>query len=1631
MKRSEPTTGIRIRLLSMLLVCVMVLAMIPDAASAAEPTADEIEQAVQSKLLELYQDVWVEGDPTSSSPDQYQIYPVPQEISYPGGDAMTLPDAVKVAAPDTITQETKDYLNEVLGEHGHSAQFVAENDQTADLFLGLVGDGSAAASALSSVPSEHYNNTDAYALSVSGGKVSIVSKDSRGIYYGVATLNMMLSSLEGERLVPVLIKDYASIPLRGIVEGFYGGFTEEQRREQIRFCRDVKMNIFIYASKTDPYHHEEWEQLYPPEEIAYFEDLVQIGKESNVDFSWSVHTGTFFRSYNSSNSATQIQQLKDKFQQMIDIGVRQFAILNDDFGSGSTADVVYVVNEMNSWLTGQGFPPLIYCPQNYNNSWANGNGKREITGLTDLDDDIMLFWTGRDVNSPFWQDSINYVVDNTTDPDDPSSHQTPVFWVNYPCNEHAKSGLLLGSAKYYLKDDITGLGGAVSNPIFFAETSKVAYFQLANYFWNVHDVEANADYVWEQSFKYLQPEVYDAYFTIARNACEAPGSTRIAGQIDESAYIADALEQVKSAALNRTLLTDPTAYDHAITLLAELRHIQDAVETFQQDCKNEALKTELANPGSLGGESGEGWLHALDNMAKTAEALLLAELEMCKSNPSDDIIYRNFSIATAELSSYQARTYLFPHGNNVRPAVKAGTKRILPFVNALMSDVEARADQIIGTIEVEIPANRIYTNISSLSRMPLTIVGDEFSVRGLLDVTMQQGDYVGIKMDGIAEISQVDLEGTAIEGLTLQYSYHGDSWTDITAGTLDAPILARYLRLANLSSQPKTINLSRLAAVVENRKVEAKVSDTNITNLKENDWPQMLDGNESTYVWTGKNQAAGDYFTIDLGKALPLGEIQFITADGTPRIYYAEVSISTDNKAFTPIGTINDDGVIDPPYRKYTVNANQQVGRYIRLKNTGAATAYMKIHEVSIGYDDSGRTPSELISVPMGDGPEAVMDGNLSTVFRLDGTTETRMTIHVTDNTDVDSILLLTAGISNAAVSVEDVSGQIHSLGTAAQSLNRFSSLPANGIHTIYLDFPQGTPAVINELLLTYGSQVDDVGEAVDNIYLNEGESADSTEEVNLALKRSAEASGVEANTSYTADLAVDGNADTRWASQTNSGDRWILVDLGEDINLISSFNISYHAKVYPISYEIQMSNDKTNWVTVKTLNNQTGSSNITNTATLDKPVAARYVRLFFGGDGNMNPNAAVKGISIKELEVLGVRRTTSMIYMGVTQPEPVTVDVGAPVELPTLLDATISDGMNAAETEISVLPTWTPSTISTQQEGIIDATSPLPTGRFLYNTKKLSAQFTVVVGSGGLTNSNLALNQPADASGEELVSGQPQKASYAVDGSDASRWSSGIMRQGNAQATDQWLSVDLGTRPVLIKEMDVKFHLKVWPTEFYVEASNDNQNWVRIDTRTRAASNETDIVESFTFNTPISARYLRLYFPSGSLNPNSSTGATGVSVKEWIVTGDRFLNAITYTGISDTFEDKTVDNSATVKDLDLPPLLNVTWQTAEGVSEQVQVVGQWDTQGFDTLQNQTIALTVSPPTSSMYQNPQNLSASMNVTKGVPGDAPVVTTTTLGSGKVNEPYSESLSATGETPITWSISSGNLPAGLSL
>ena len=221
---------------------------------------------------------WQEGDAYSVSEDAYQIYPGPQSVDYTGseGAAFVLPDEVAVVAGENIDEPTLDYLEEVLGEYGRTGQPAEKAEGEGNIVIGVLGTGDQADLWFQEkgLDTEVFDQPDAYALYAEEGNIYILGKDTDAAFRGVATLKMMFSSFAGERFLPVRILDYASIDARGYIEGFYGGWTHEQRKSLMEFTRDIKMNIYVYASKTDPYHTSKWAELYPDDMIGEFRELI-------------------------------------------------------------------------------------------------------------------------------------------------------------------------------------------------------------------------------------------------------------------------------------------------------------------------------------------------------------------------------------------------------------------------------------------------------------------------------------------------------------------------------------------------------------------------------------------------------------------------------------------------------------------------------------------------------------------------------------------------------------------------------------------------------------------------------------------------------------------------------------------------------------------------------------------------------------------------------------------------------------------------------------------------------------------------------------------------------------------------------------------------------------------------------------------------------------------------------------------------------------------------------------------------------------------------------------------------------------------------------------------------------------
>ena len=169
---------------------------------------------------------------------------------------------------------------------------------------------------------------------------------------------------------------------------------------------------------------------------------------------------------------------------------------------------------------------------------------------------------------------------------------------------------------------------------------------------------------------------------------------------------------------------------------------------------------------------------------------------------------------------------------------------------------------------------------------------------------------------------------------------------------------------------------------------------------------------------------------------------------------------------------------------------------------------------------------------------------------------------------------------------------------------------------------------------------------------------------------------------------------------------------------------------------------------------------------------------------------------------------------------------------------------------------------------------------------------------------------------------------------------------------------------------------------------------------------------------------------PGGVINPNGVSLDVTVSITVLAATSaDKTLVSVTspapITGVAN-------GTAKTASALGLPTLVTLV---TDGGNVSADVDWDVDASAYDPSitaeQTFTIGGTVTLPSGVINPNGVSLDVTVSVTVLAASTPPVITTTTLPNGSMGMTYSQILAATGDTPIAWTIDSGNLPDGLTL
>lgn len=365
------------------------------------------------------------------------------------------------------------------------------------LLIGEVGD-KAVKAYRKQVPA----HAEGYLLSVEPDRVVIAGRDGAGTYYGVQTF---LKLWQQQNVMQCRIEDWPSVDCRGVIEGFYGNpWSHKDRLRQFEFYGCNKLNIYVYGPKDDPYHRAHWRDPYPQDEAARLKELVQEAHRNKVQFVWAVHPGGDIQ-WNLKDSMAVCQKL----EWMYELGVRTFAVFFDDiWGEGSKADkqaglLNYVTD--NFVRKHSDVQPLIMCPTQYNKAWSGGDYLSTLG--TRMYPEVRVMWTGNSVVDMIERDDMEWI--------NKQLGRKAFIWLNYPVNDYCQSRMLMGKTYGNGLDINEMVSGFCSNPMEYAEASKVSLYSIADYTWNMPQYDAVRS--WQQAITELMPTASEPFRWFCEN----------------------------------------------------------------------------------------------------------------------------------------------------------------------------------------------------------------------------------------------------------------------------------------------------------------------------------------------------------------------------------------------------------------------------------------------------------------------------------------------------------------------------------------------------------------------------------------------------------------------------------------------------------------------------------------------------------------------------------------------------------------------------------------------------------------------------------------------------------------------------------------------------------------------------------------------------------------------------------------------------------------------------------------------------------------------------------------------------------------------------------------------------------
>ena len=274
--------------------------------------------------------------------------------------------------------------------------------------------------------------------------------------------------------------------LSGVVEGFYGRpWTLEQRGRLFGRMSRWGLNTYMYGPKDDLKHRAAWRQLYEESELAELRESVSKCHESGLRFVYAIGPGLDIRY----GAEKDVQCLRDRFKQLREIGVHDFALLFDDIPDAMSAEdearfksfasaQAFVTNQLFRENREQDADSVfLFCPTPYCSRMdlegLGGEGYLETLG-SELDPSIHVFWTGPEIISKEISEAHISKLRKRL-------KRAPLIWDNYHANDYDLRRLYTGPIDGRPEVASDCLSGVMLNPNCEFEANFVPIYSLGRY----------------------------------------------------------------------------------------------------------------------------------------------------------------------------------------------------------------------------------------------------------------------------------------------------------------------------------------------------------------------------------------------------------------------------------------------------------------------------------------------------------------------------------------------------------------------------------------------------------------------------------------------------------------------------------------------------------------------------------------------------------------------------------------------------------------------------------------------------------------------------------------------------------------------------------------------------------------------------------------------------------------------------------------------------------------------------------------------------------------------------------------------------------------------------------------------